>query len=98
MTRRVAFVVILVFACACACRKDIVSVPDCSDVDRDRLAQLVVECARAANPMSDEEGEDLVRECRLSIKDTFCPKSPAWVGVGPEVLLCRLNPRPECKP
>lgn len=30
----------------------------------ERQAAFIIECARAANPHSDEEGEDLVAECR----------------------------------
>lgn len=32
-------------------------------VDKDAAATFTINCARAANPMSDEEGEDLVAEC-----------------------------------
>ncbi len=41
--------------------------------DRERLAVFIVECAKAANPMSDEEGEDLVAQCESSGKNTLCP-------------------------
>ncbi len=30
---------------------------------RDRAAAFIIQCASAANPHSDEEGEDLVRQC-----------------------------------
>lgn len=30
---------------------------------RERAATFIIECAGAANPHSDEEGEDLVRQC-----------------------------------
>ena len=29
-------------------------------------------CSRAANPMSDEEGEDLVRECDRVVEKALC--------------------------
>lgn len=42
--------------------------------DADKLAKFVVDCARAANPMSDEEGEDLVRECGNQSRSIFCKR------------------------
>jgi len=38
---------------------------------RDDAARFVVECAAAANPKSDEEGEDLVRQCHVTAEDLF---------------------------
>ena len=34
----------------------------------------MIDCAKAANPMSDEEGEDLVKECANQCKEMFCNK------------------------
>jgi len=34
-------------------------------------AQFIVECAKAANPMADEEGEDLVEECTNTAKEVY---------------------------
>lgn len=42
--------------------------------ERAALATFIVECAKAANPMSDEEGEDLVEECRRSGIFALCPE------------------------
>lgn len=41
---------------------------------RQKVADFVVNCAKAANPMSDEEGEDLVAECRRSGQAVLCPE------------------------
>lgn len=41
---------------------------------RQNVADFVVQCAKAANPMSDEEGEDLVAECRRSGMLMLCPE------------------------
>lgn len=37
-------------------------------------AKFVIKCAVAANPMSDEEGEDLVAECLDSADEIFCSR------------------------
>jgi hypothetical protein len=43
-------------------------------------AQFIVECARAANPMSDEEGEDLVKECKWTAEEIYGVRTYyAWV-------------------
>lgn len=44
-----------------------------SEHDRMALADYIVKCAAAANPKSDEEGEDLVMQCEESMKRSFCP-------------------------
>ncbi|MEK6883495.1 MAG: hypothetical protein AABY22_27960, partial [Nanoarchaeota archaeon] len=38
---------------------------------KENAAQFVVNCARAANPHSDEEGEDLVAQCEQTAKRMF---------------------------
>lgn len=40
--------------------------------DTEKRAKFIVDCAKAANPMSDEEGEDLVRQCDITSKHLFC--------------------------
>ena len=40
--------------------------------DKDKSANFIVKCAEAANPMSDEEGEDLVEECGNQARLIFC--------------------------
>lgn len=34
--------------------------------------ECLVQCAEAANPMSDEEGEDLVTQCEESCTNIYC--------------------------
>lgn len=46
--------------------------------DRDKLANFIIKCAEAANPKSDEEGEDLVAQCESTGVNSVCP----------EVVLC----------
>lgn len=63
--------------CACTPEPPLVSVvsePHCTEsADRAALATFIVECARAANPMSDEEGEDLVAQCMRTGIIAICP-------------------------
>ena len=40
--------------------------------DNDKRAEFIINCAKAANPMSDEEGEDLVIQCERTSYDLFC--------------------------
>ncbi len=40
--------------------------------ENDKRAKFIIDCAKAANPMSDEEGEDLVQQCDLSSQHLFC--------------------------
>lgn len=37
-------------------------------------AKFIIDCAKAANPMSDEEGEDLVAECRKTAYYLYCER------------------------
>lgn len=39
---------------------------------REAAAAFVIGCAAAANPLSDEEGEDLVAQCEASAARLFC--------------------------
>ena len=40
-------------------------------LDGERHAAFIIDCATAANPMSDEEGEDLVYQCELTARSLF---------------------------
>ena len=44
---------------------------DCSGKE-EVFAKYVVECAKAANPLSDEEGEDLVLQCERTMRRALC--------------------------
>lgn len=39
---------------------------DCVKRDSDKVVDCMIRCAEAANPKSDEEGEDLVAQCEAS--------------------------------
>lgn len=55
------------------CNHDVRKVRRCADgpAQQEAKAKFVVECAEAANPMSDEEGEDLVRQCEETAKNIY---------------------------
>jgi hypothetical protein len=59
------------------------------------LAQAIVECSRATNPMSDEEGEDLVAQCQKTMKAALCPLEPAFSTRRYWRRPCRLATTPE---
>ena len=41
--------------------------------EKAQLAKFIVDCSTAANPKSDEEGEDLVAQCESTGLRTLCP-------------------------
>jgi hypothetical protein len=41
--------------------------------DKRELAAFIIKCAEAANPKSDEEGEDLVKQCEWTGERVLCP-------------------------
>ena len=40
--------------------------------NNDKRAEFIINCAKVANPMSDEEGEDLVKQCERTSYNLFC--------------------------
>jgi hypothetical protein len=52
----------------------------------DEAAAFIVACAKAANPLSDEEGEDLVSQCERTATDLYC--SPRWVALTHPPVQC----------
>lgn len=59
---------------------------ECVTVEQKReLARFILACAEAANPMSDEEGEDLVIQCERTGRNTICPTQ----------MVCKTITRPK---
>lgn len=56
-----------------------------SEKDRDKLANFIVKCAEAANPKSDEEGEDLVAQCEQTGINVVCPEQVLCIDGNAEV-------------
>lgn len=66
---------ILLTACGRSSEVRLEPKPDCtSDPEvRKQLAEFVLTCAKNANPLSDEEGEDLVAQCQKTGTQVVCP-------------------------
>lgn len=68
----------LLFLVMTGCETDTpCTVKRCSVDSAERRAAFILKCAEAANPFSDEEGEDLVRECALQA-EMFCADVPGY--------------------
>ena len=39
------------------------------------VMKSIVDCSKAANPLSDEEGEDLVRQCQITAERILCKQT-----------------------
>lgn len=61
---------------ACAAVRNTTEIePRCtSKEDRVMFAQMIIQCSAAANTKSDEEGEDVVEQCEVSIRKALCPE------------------------
>jgi len=55
-----------------SCQKYELTRGSIEECQRDKLAEFVLKCAEVANPMSDEEGEDLVQQCEWTGRSIFC--------------------------
>lgn len=78
----IVFFVIILSILAYGCSKEEILKPDIgkvarracdSESDREKLSTFVIKCAEAANPKSDEEGEDLVEQCEITGTNVVCP-------------------------
>jgi hypothetical protein len=57
--------------------------------DRDKAAAFVVACASAANPRSDEEGEDLVEQCEQTAMSMFMIRHRTrWIDAEERYVRC----------
>jgi len=66
---------ITIFLFGCDEKRDIQTMVEiiCSSKgSRKQLATFVINCSKAANPMSDEEGEDLVSQCEETGRRILC--------------------------
>jgi hypothetical protein len=48
----------------------------CEDAVADKRAKFIIDCATAANPKADEEGEDLVEQCEETSENVLCARAP----------------------
>ena len=64
---------LLIFALlAAGCSDNVVRSQYCSEEKRQEAANFVLLCAEAANPMSDEEPEDMIKQCQITAKELVC--------------------------
>jgi hypothetical protein len=78
--------------CQPAPQEDFDAAPRCVDIDRPAASAFVIACAAAANPKSDEEGEDLVRQCEETATNLHCLRTEWMVWPHyhvPKAVLCR---------
>ena len=73
---KVSVLVLMLFLMGCEGSVEIQRSQDNLCVSKDskkELASFIISCAKAANPLSDEEGEDLVKQCEWTGQRTICP-------------------------
>ena len=46
----------------------------CDSGSRSDRSGFILSCIKNANPLSDEEPEDWIRQCQYMAEQTFCPK------------------------
>ncbi len=65
---------LLMLLVSCSASEEVRLEHECVDaMDRVMVVDCMVKCANAANPKSDEEGEDLVSQCDRSCTKMVCP-------------------------
>lgn len=69
-----AVLAILLTGCGPSERTEVGLETWCDTEEAPALERMILACAKAANPMSDEEGEDLVAQCEKTAQRTVCPK------------------------
>jgi hypothetical protein len=67
----VVILVLMLAACSNERTQELSATTDCSNYKAE-IAKFIVDCAKAANPLSDEEGEDLVEQCEVTGKHVLC--------------------------
>ncbi len=51
----------------------------CDGTKIEARSNFILQCAKNANPMSDEEPEDLVKQCERTSLNLYCPKREVTV-------------------
>lgn len=84
-------ITVLCLMLAMACEKQLPTFTRDCHGSSDERARFIIECTKAGNPMSDEEGEDLVAECGTQAEYLYCPMVRAFRERGQSVSYpCRL--------
>ena len=70
---KIRFLALLLFLISC---KEIMKTFDtikiCTKENSKDVSKFIIDCAFSANPKSDEEGEDLVKQCEETAKRMLC--------------------------
>lgn len=89
MTSHLSVLCILVFS-GCDQTPQFGAERECVESDRAAANAAIIACAEAANPKSDEEGEDLVAECRRTMRDSLCLRWE-WFVTKPQCSGCIVD-------
>lgn len=67
------YIILIAFVLIGCKSTDVAMMPYCEQTeDRSKeQAKFIIDCAKAANPLSDEEGEDLVQQCEFTSNNVF---------------------------
>jgi len=63
----------------------------CPEESIPKRAEFVLQCVKNANPMSDEEPEDMVAECGHTAEKIFCPLTKVYVTRMSNKTYTRMN-------
>lgn len=69
--------ILLAMALGCSDQGHVIVKQVCSPESVAQRSKFIIDCATAANPKSDEEGEDLVIQCERTAKNLFCTEAKA---------------------
>lgn len=62
----------------------------CTNHDSNELQTFILDCIKRANPMSDEEPEDYIRQCQYTAETVICDEVQVEYTYACEFRRCRL--------
>jgi hypothetical protein len=74
---KILFITLTLLLALTGCGKDYTNYaiePDCSEVESEPRASFILACLQNANPKSDEEPEDWIRQCETMAENAYCPQ------------------------
>jgi hypothetical protein len=75
---KMIYLIAVAFLCGCGDQTYMRIENECPPGDK-ALVSFILTCAKNANPLSDEEGEDLVLQCEHTGKRVVCPQKKYFV-------------------
>jgi hypothetical protein len=77
---KLLFVIIsIILLAGCTDRERSIVEHRCEFIKVEKLMSAVNSCVKFGNPMSDEEGEDLVSQCEQTVKQMMCPRKQVYI-------------------